>query len=184
MLLFSGLVAYQASKGYHKALQDSEQVAARLNRIIAEHTELTFLGADLALRRAIERQYFNDVFGNKLPSYLQENFNAWLTEMPQIATLALIGSDGRARVTANKPGYDDWLDYSQSLLGNALFKQMQNVDSRHVFIGMHETQNGDLLLIMSRRYTKPNGTFGGIAIATINLKRWHHPHRRPKHPPQ
>src|SRR5690349_592954 len=74
MLLFCMIVAYQGSHAYQQAVNEGEQNAVRLARILADHVELTFLGVDLSLRRAIERQYFNTLFGNNLPEYTEQNF--------------------------------------------------------------------------------------------------------------
>lgn len=167
MLIFSALVVYQATNSYHEALQEGEADALRLNRILADHTELTFLGVDLALRRAIERQYLNALLQKNVPAYMKHNFELWLAETPQISTLAIIDANGNATVTANKPGYENWLNYSTGTLSKALFDNMRDTDDNHVFFGKHETAEGDMLIVMSRRYTKPDGSFGGLAVATI-----------------
>ncbi len=87
------------------------KTAIRLTHILADHAELTFLGVDLSLRRAIERYYFNSLFGNNLPArYTEQNFRVWLGETPQIAALALIDETGAVVVAAHKRGYEHWLD--------------------------------------------------------------------------
>src|SRR5258706_13725309 len=66
MLMFCVIVAYQGSRAYKQAIEEGEQKSMRLAHILADHAELTFLGVDLSLRRSIERQYFNALFGNNL----------------------------------------------------------------------------------------------------------------------
>jgi len=168
MLIFCGIVAYQGSRAYNQAIADGEEKSLRLTHTLAENAELTFLGVDLSLRRAIERQYFNSLFGNNLPEYTEQNFKIWLNETPQIVALALIDENGAVAVAAHKKSYDHWLDYHKTLVGQQLFEHMREADDTFVFIGKHYTERNTSLIIMSRRYNKLNGEFGGIVVAAIN----------------
>jgi signal transduction histidine kinase len=168
MMLFCVIVAYQGSRAYKAAIKEGEQTSVRLARILADHVELTFLGVDLSLRRAIERQYFNTLFGNNLPEYTEQNFKIWLNETPQIVALALINSEGAVEVAAHKKGYDSWLDYHKTMVGQQLFDRMREADDTYVFIGKHYTESNESLIIMSRRYNTLSGEFGGIVVAAIN----------------
>ena len=168
MLFFCVIVAYQGSHAYNQAVNEGQEKATRLANILSDHVELTFLGVDLSLRRAIERQYFNSLFGNNLPEYTEQNFKIWLNETPQIVALALIDEDGLVAVAAHKKNYEHWLDYHKTLVGQQLFEHMREADDTYVFIGKHYTENNSPLIIMSRRYNKLNGEFGGIVVAAIN----------------
>ena len=168
MVVFCVIVAYQGSRAYNQAIAEGEEKASRLSHILADHAELTFLGVDLSLRRAIERQYFNSLFGNNLPEYTEQNFKIWLNETPQIVALALIDESGAVAVAAHKKSYDRWLDYHKTMIGQKLFEHMKEADDTFVFIGKHYTEAQSPLIIMSRRYNKLNGEFGGIVVAAIN----------------
>ena len=168
MLTFCVIVAYQGSRAYNQAVEEGQQKSIRLSHILSEYVELTFLGVDLSLRRSIERQYFNSLFGNNLPEYTEQNFRIWLNETPQIVALALIDENGTVAVAAHKKSYEHWLDYHKTLVGQQLFEHMRDADDTYVFIGKHYTENNSSLIIMSRRYNKLNGEFGGIVVAAIN----------------
>ncbi|MDX2112989.1 MAG: sensor histidine kinase [Alphaproteobacteria bacterium] len=168
IVLFFFVVMYQSLAAYKQAIQEGEDKALRLTHILADHVELTLLGVDLSLRRAIERQYFNTLFGNNLPQYTEQNFKVWLGETPQIVALALIDDAGVVEVAAHKKNYDHWLDYHKTMVGQRLFDHMREADDTYVFIGKHVTEGGGSLIIMSRRYNKLNGEFGGIVVAAIN----------------
>lgn len=168
MFLFSIIVVYQGSRAYQQAINEGSQNSLRLTRILGDHAELTFLGVDLSLRRAIERQYFNSLFGNNLPEYTEQNFKIWLNETPQIAALAMIDEKGMVEVAAHKKNYSKWLDYHSTLVGQQLFERMRDADDTYVFIGKHYSENNQSLIIMSRRFNKMNGEFGGIVVAAIN----------------
>lgn len=177
MLVFCGFIAYQGSLAYRNAVSEGRADAKRLSDILADHVELTFLGVDLSLRRAIERQYFNSLFGSNLPEYTEQNFRIWLNETPQIAALAMINDKGVVEVAAHKKPYDRWLDYHETQVGKALFERMRGADDTYVFIGKHETSTKRSLIIMSRRYNKLNGEFGGTVVAAIDPDYFRHFYR-------
>jgi len=168
MLTFVMIVSYQASKAYRQSLKEAQDSTIKLTHILTDHVELTFLGVDLSLRRAIERQYFNMLFGNNLPEYTEQNFRIWLAETAQISAIAMINEEGVIEVAAHKKGYEDWLDYQKSTTSRALLERMRDTDDSYVFIGKHVMAGGKPLIVMSRRYNEINGDFGGIVVAAIN----------------
>jgi hypothetical protein len=115
MLLFCVFVAYQASKAYERSIEDGKTNATRLTRILSDQVDLTFLAVDVMLHRAVERQYFNTMFGGNLPHDIENNFRLWVDETPQIAAMMLVDDRGVIRVAANKKGYDQWYNYSESV---------------------------------------------------------------------
>ena len=170
MLLFCVFVAYQASKAYAHAVEDGKANATRLTKILADEVELTFLAVDLTLRRAVERQYFNMMFGGNLPHDIENNFRLWVEETPQIAALMLVNSKGVIEVAANKQGYDQWYNYSDSVIDDPAFKAMQDDMARNYYIGQQRTHNiaHPQLIVMSRRLNKLDGSFGGVIIAALD----------------
>ncbi len=114
MLTFIVIVSYQAARAYRDSMKEAEENTTKLTRILTDHVELTFLDVDLSLRRAIERQYFNTLFGNNLPEYTEQNFKVWLAETTPISALAMINDSGVIEVSAHKEGYGEWLDYENS----------------------------------------------------------------------
>ncbi len=170
LIAFGAVIAYQDSQSYRQAIVKGEQDARRLTKILADHVELTFLDVDLALRRAIEQQYINSLFGNNLPQYMEQNFRVWLGEAPQIAGLALLNAKGELEVEAHKQNYDHWLDDVSS----DLLTRMRDADERYVFIGVKQPKDKSAsnsvasLIVMSRRFAKVNGEFGGIVVAAMD----------------
>jgi signal transduction histidine kinase len=169
MLLFCVFVAYQASKAYEAAIIEAKQNASRLTNILADQVELTFLAVDLTLRRAVERQYFNTMFGGNLPHDIENNFKLWVDETPQIVAMMLVNDKGVVEVAANKNGYDAWMDYSASLGENPIFSSLKPDSEQGYFITAHRTGNNHFpeLVLVSRRITNIDGSFGGAVIAAI-----------------
>ena len=170
MLLFCVFVAYQASKAYARAIEDGKANAVRLTKILSDEVELTFLTVDLTLRRAVERQYFNTMFGGNLPHDIETNFRLWVEQTPQIVALVLVDESGEVQVAANKAGYNDWYNYSDSLEKDESFTSMIEETERGYYIGQVKTtsETHPKLVVMSRRITKLDGSFGGVIIAAID----------------
>lgn len=170
MLLFCAFVAYQASKAYEQSVDEGKTNAARLTKILSDQVELTFLAVDLTLRRAVERQYFNMLFGGNLPRDIENNFRMWVEDTPQIAALMLVNDRGIIEVAANKPGYDQWYNYADTLRDDPAFRSLREESERNYFIGQQRTGNlkHPQLIIMSRRLNKLDGSFGGVIIAALD----------------
>ncbi len=171
MLLFCVFVAYQASKAYEHSIEDGKTNAARLTHILADQVDLTLLGVDLVLHRAVERQYFNTMFGGTIPHDIENNFKLWVDDTPQIAALMLVNDHGIIEVAANKKGYDDWYNYTESVEHDPAFQAMREDNrERGIYIGQQRTHIllHPQLIIMSRRITKLDGTFGGVILAAVD----------------
>lgn len=170
MLLFCVFVAYQASKAYEGAIVEAKKNATRLTNILSDQVELTFLAVDLTLRRAVERQYFNTMFGGNLPHDIENNFKLWVDETPQIVALMLVNDKGAVEIAANKKGYDAWYDYYDSMQDDPVFATLEPDDAENYYIGKHRTGNKRFpeLVLVSRRITKLDGSFGGVVIAAID----------------
>ena len=171
MLLFCVIVAYQASQAYEQAIREGKQDAERLTRVISDHVELTFLTVDSTLHRAVERQYYNNMFGGNLPEDMMHNLQLWVDQTPQIAAMILIDENGQGVVAAHKKGYVNWMDYSKkSFAEEDVFKKMKDADDSGYYIGKlpKSAARAKDLIIVSRRISKLDGTFGGIFIAAID----------------
>jgi len=171
MLLFIGIVVHQSRQNYGIAMDQGRRDSERLSRILGDHVELTFLAVDLTLRRVVERQYFNDLFGGTIPRDLLNNLSLWVDENPQIAGLLLVNEKGEAVVAAHKNGYQSWIDYERFDFRTApFFYQMREASDRYFWISILSSREGfekDLILV-SRKLNKIDGEFGGLVMAAID----------------
>ncbi len=165
-LIFCVVVIYQSTRSYHETLKQTKDTAARMVHTLADHVELTFMGADLSLRRAIERQYFHTLFGDAPNSKTEQNFTFWLKETPQIAAIALINAKGEVQAGAAKPGLEKWLQ-GQTSANSSFFITMRGTEERPVTIRSYDLPGKEPLIVISRRYELMNGQFGGIVVAAL-----------------
>lgn len=172
MLCFCVMVGVQALNSYRTAMKEAEADANRLTRILSDHVELTFLSVDLSLRRAVERQYFNSLFGGNLPEYMEHNFAMWVRELPQISAMMLINEQGYIEASAYERGFENFVVSSKSVEGNSVLeegKRQSGQDSYFYFTpGFKKNDPNSEIIIMSRKLNKLDGSYGGVVLAAID----------------
>src|SRR5262245_6554965 len=86
ILVFSAIIILTISLvilflNYHSRIADIQQGhqdARRLIKSIADDIELNFVTVDLTLSKAVDRQYLNALFGNRLKKDISLNLFVWL----------------------------------------------------------------------------------------------------------
>jgi len=172
MLGFCAVVAIQAFRSHQVAETDAKADAARLTRILSDHVELTFLSVDLSLRRAVERQYFNALFGGNLPEYMEHNFAMWVRELPQISAMMLINEQGYVEAAAYEKGYENFVVSSKSVEGASMIEDGKSQSAQdsafYLTPGFKKDDPDSELIIISRKLNKIDGSYGGLVLAAIN----------------
>ena len=166
LLCVLSIVIYQGNKSHKNDLKNGYENAERLVNTFADHIELNFLAVDLTLRRAVERQYFNFLFGNNLRQDMEHNFNVWLEETPQLAALFIVNEKGVIELLSQKPSYLLDIEEGSSLKQNNLFKTLKNNDNPETVI--HRMNDDSNLILMGKRINKLDSGFGGIIFAVID----------------
>ena len=170
MLLVVAVVMYQDNRSYDNDIEHGHENAKRLVNTFSDHIALNFLAVDLTLRRAVERQYFNFLFGNNLKQDMQLNFSIWLKETPQLAAMLIVDENGSISLFSQKTRYQLPYQEGQMFKDTKKFKQYETNDDTSTFI---EPLNipGDInfhYILMTKRINKLDGSFGGIIAAVID----------------
>lgn len=165
-----GILVFRAMSAHEQALSEGRKENERLVQIISDHTELTFLAADLTLRRAVERQYFNALFGGNLLEDMQNNFMNWVNQTPQISAMLMTDETGQIISIYRKQGYKTWLEGRESIEDESYFRVHKEASDTDVLFAEPQPNwidHGNFI-IMSRKLTKLDGSFGGIVLAAIS----------------
>jgi len=146
-------------------LQEMERLAANVARAMAQQADDTIKSADTALADIVER-IETDGQGAKALARLQPQMRAQVDNLPQLAGLFVYDEHGR------------WIVNSRGVLSQAY----NNADreyfiyhSTHVERGPHVGQpvisrsTGKWIMPVSRRLNKPDGSFGGVVLATLDI---------------
>ncbi len=172
ILLNCTIITYRAISGHQKAVEIGKADSERLTNILSDHVELTFLAADLTLRRAVERQYFNALFGNNLTEDTYNNFMLWVDETPQISAMLLADENGNIKLIYRKKGYETWFEGKESIVDKEIFYIHKDIGDQDVYFDVSKDKwiSDHGLVMMSRRITKINGAFGGVVLALVDNK--------------
>lgn len=169
MLLNGAIVIHRSIYSYNESMNLGLSYAENLMHKLSDHFELTFLAVDLTLMRAVERQYFNALFGHNLQRDMQHNFSTWVLGTPQISGMIMADQTGKIVVLERKPGFDDWLKDKEFVNDKDFFLVHQNSDDPELlFISSYNDFSDDKgITILSRRLNNLDGSFGGIVMAAI-----------------
>ena len=164
-LIVAGITVLAIVEARRIAISDSEKQAENLARALEQHASSAFGGIDIALddiqgdvergdRRTTDRRLWHEL--------LQSQNEL----MPQTRNLAIVDESGAIVADA--------IQYPASTVnasGREFFKFHQTNPDRDTRIGvpMRSLMNNQWVIPVSRRLDKPNGQFGGVAVAIIEL---------------
>lgn len=168
VVAYALILGGQTLRTHESATREAQSRAERLSHIMADHVQLVFVGVDMLLRRAVEYQYFNALFGNQIPEYTEQNFRVWMDENPHVLALVEVAANGQVEVAANKKSLDGWLDYRRSLIGEAVLESLRNASDQDVYIGKWTTQKQQPIIVISRRFNRLDGEFAGVMFAVLD----------------
>jgi signal transduction histidine kinase len=170
MLLVAGIIFVQALEEYKDTSKQGEIEASRLSSIVADQVEQGIQAVDLSLQHAVERQHLNMLFGGALPEDLVHNFKLWVDSLPQTVAMVMLDEKGFIELAVNKPGYKNWIEYEESLADFLPFRLLKNEEAPSHVVMPYTSGSRDVdgLIIVARRVSKLDGTFGGIVMAAVN----------------
>jgi diguanylate cyclase (GGDEF)-like protein len=165
-LACAGLIGLETSRIFSERSQilaDSHKDTANLTSSLIKHAELTFRSADAMLLGIVERLK-HEPLGPQTRQRLQAWFVQELRHSPQYLSFAVVESDGTMAVSSS--GENDSGQFSD----REYFSYHQSHDDQELRIGAPiraRTVQGWIIPV-TRRFNRPDGTFGGVAVAAIN----------------
>lgn len=164
-----GVQAWLTTHARSVQLNESAIAAANLAEAVGQHAYDTIKEADTVLVGLVERLENDGKSGLERGRFHQLLVQR-VAELPQLHGIFVFGDDGR------------WLVNSQPVLLKG-----QNNSDREYFIyhrahadrGVHigpplrSKFSGVWVVTVSRRYNRPDGAFGGVVLATINMDYFH-----------
>jgi diguanylate cyclase (GGDEF)-like protein/PAS domain S-box-containing protein len=135
---------------------------ANLTRSLTQHAELTFRTADAILIGAVER-----LENERLDNEARQRLKAWFArEVKNSAQFIAFGVlDERGTMVVNLLGEDAPAQFADREY--FIYHRSHNDDALRIGRPVHSQSNGWLIPV-TRRFNKPDGTFGGVALAAIN----------------
>jgi len=146
-------------------LNEAARESANLAQSVAQHAYDTIKAADTVLVGLMERVETDGVSDLELER-IHELLVTRVGELPQLHGIFIYAKDG------------SWLVNSQKTLLSNLnnsdrdyFKYHRTHDDRGPYVGppVRSKSTGDWIVTVSRRINMPDGSFGGVVLATINM---------------
>ena len=167
LLLFVSFAFFQNKREHDETISQAKLDLSRLTEILSSNVEIGFISVDQTLRRAVERQYFNMLFGKSLKSDMEHNINIWVNEVPHISAMLISDENGFVDIVVRK----DEESYTK-------YTNVQDIIKKHVSHHKEFAQNKlyitplssekDSQMIASRRLENLNGQFDGLVLAIID----------------
>lgn len=149
-----------------KDIDDAQVATANLSRALAEHAEATLTSADSVLFGIVQRL---EVEGNDREALarLYPLLASYVKELPQLQGLFIYDQTGKWLVNS--------LDDSPWMLNNSdreyfIYHMTHNDRSAHVGVPVKSRSTGDWVIPVSRRINHPDGSFAGVALATVAVE--------------
>ena len=146
-------------------LNEAARESANLAQAVAQHAYDTIKEADTVLVGLVERVEADGMSEREL-ARIHKLLVARVAELPQLHGIFVYGKDG------------SWLVNSQKTLLSNLNNSDRNYFNYHrthgdrgPYVGppVRSKSTGDWIVTVSRRINMPDGSFGGVALATIDM---------------
>ena len=151
---------------HNKDIDDAQVATANLSRALAEHAEATLTSADSVLFGIVQRL---EVEGNDREALarLYPLLASYVKELPQLQGLFIYDQTGKWLVNS--------LDDSPWMLNNAdreyfIFHMTHTDRNAHIGLPVKSRSTGDWIIPVSRRINRPDGSFAGVALATVPVE--------------
>jgi len=145
-------------------LDDTATSTANMARALASHAERSIKMGETILGEMVERAEYEQ-FDESETARLHARLQAVAAATPEIQELFIYAADGRRLVTSlptTLPG---------SNADREFFRYHQAHTDRRVHIGnaIRSRSSGVLTIPLSRRVNRPDGSFGGVVMASLKL---------------
>jgi diguanylate cyclase (GGDEF)-like protein/PAS domain S-box-containing protein len=162
-------VAIVASSGWAEwtsrgiELRNAEVDLGNLARSLTQHAEDSFELAETTVIGIVSRLEADDTNPDRI-ARLQVFLNIRKSSLGRIHGLFVYGESGRWIATTEGVNLADHSNGDRDY-----FRHHRESNDRGTFIGrpVHSRSNGQWVITLSRRWNHPDGTFAGVALATI-----------------
>jgi diguanylate cyclase (GGDEF)-like protein len=163
-LLLAGLQGWSLWHAYDAQLNDSRVVTANMARALAWHAETSIRLGDAVLSEMVERVE-HDGLGDGATAHLTKRLQDITHNAGELRGLFVYGPDGKW-VTSSLPRPMQGNNFDREYFQYHLLHEGRGT---HVGIPVRSRSTGAWILPLSRRIEAPDGSFAGVALATLDL---------------
>ncbi|TFW18399.1 sensor domain-containing diguanylate cyclase [Duganella callida] len=161
-----GVDVWRSLNARSEQLQEMERLAANVARAMAQQADDTIKAADTALADVVER-IETDGQGATPLARLRKQMQWHVANLPQLVGLFVYDQDGRWIVNSRAV-----LDqtYNNSDREYFIYHRTHTDRGPHVGEPVISRSSGKWIIPVSRRIDRPDGSFGGVALATLDVE--------------
>lgn len=155
-----GLVFWKALEAKANTLERGQTATQNLAHSLAEQASHTFLAVDIAMNGIVELLKYRIPLPERLNPFLADTVNA----LPQLHDLNVIDANGvwqySSLLAMPRDNYSDrdFFVYHRDTPGNTL----------HISTPIKSPLTGRMAIILTKRITRQDGSFGGVLMATVD----------------
>lgn len=177
-VLFSSFFGYQIWQQYHVRKQEyfnrASQEMSMLSQSMANNVQLSAEVIDQLLKRILDKQYMNLLFGGNLNEDVHHSISLWAGENDYVDAVVVTDKEGNVNVTyaKDKPKINitpGTMDAVEELLKH------RDADDKVTFFSQvltPESRQASPSILIGRRMEEVDGTFKGIVSAVVNSERF------------
>ena len=144
---------------------EAQSSTFNMARALAQHADDTFKEADTALLGLVERVQ-NDGIGNSSLPRMHRLLIQRISELPQLKGLFIYDETG-AWIVNSLPTNPAGMNNSDR---DYFVYHKTHLDPKpHIGMPIRSRSTGDWIVTLSRRINKADGSFGGVALATLSI---------------
>jgi len=158
-----GLEVSRVISQYSEVIADARKDTANLTSSLLQHAELTFRTADAILLGAVER-----LEHEPLNAGARERMQAWFVKevknSPEFVAFGVLDEKGVMVVSLLH-------DSAQARFGDRdyfIYHRAHDDNVVRISSPVRSEASGEWLIPVTRRFNKPDGSFGGVAVAAVN----------------
>lgn len=162
------IIALEAWTSWHEhaaEMEESFRSTANMALALSQHADQALDEVDIVLREVLEQ-----VQGKSLPSMGNERLHNFLVhnvgEVAQLAGLFVYDEKG-AWIVSSQPVLET--RFNNSDRDYFQYHKAHRLDSPFIGKPVRSKSTGHWVLTMSRRINKPDGSFGGVVLATLDI---------------
>ena len=158
-----GLESFRIVNQRSETLANSRMDTANITKSLIQHAELTFRTADAILIGVVER-LAHETIDLQMRQQLKSWFLQEVRHSSQFVSFAVIDSEGALIVdsfAAKEPV--NFVDRECFI-----FQRTHDEDALHIGRPVRDGLADGWIIPVTRRFNKPDGTFGGVVVAAIN----------------
>ncbi|OWY28915.1 sensor domain-containing diguanylate cyclase [Herbaspirillum robiniae] len=169
-LALIGLDGWRTWQTREDLLREAGVDTSNMAQALAQHADQTYKEADLVLQ-VLQEHLAEDGLGERSLQRIGRQLMSQVNELPQLHGIFVYDENGRWLVSSQRTLMTQ---YNNSDREYFIYHKQHDDSAAHVGPPVQSRSTGQWIFTLSRRVNKPDGSFGGVVLATISFDYFKH----------